>query len=92
MRKYIIFSEIILYYGENDVYLHTNICLMQFYTVETSPEVQNGEKYVSVRCPHIGINGYVCDRQLLRLVCDGNASIEIKCPKCKSLIRVKVLR
>lgn len=64
---------------------------MNIYPVETRPEDRDGMPFVSVRCPHIDRCGYVCGRQLLRLVCDGNATIELKCPKCKSIILVKVV-
>lgn len=64
---------------------------MDVYTIETGGEKQDGRRYVSARCPHIGRDGYVCDRQLLKVECKGDATIEIKCPKCKSLVRVRVI-
>lgn len=64
---------------------------MRIYTTETSPEAKDEKKYISVRCPHIDTYGYVCGRQLLRLTCDGSATMEIKCPKCKSVVRVNVV-
>lgn len=64
---------------------------MRIYTTETTPEVKDGKKYISIRCPHIDMYGYVCGRQLMRLSCDGSAVLEVKCQKCKSVIRVNVV-
>ncbi len=63
---------------------------MAVYTIESRPEDKDNSKYVSIRCPHIGINGYVCERQLIRFIKGSDAEFEIKCPKCKSVIRVSI--
>lgn len=64
---------------------------MNIYTVETSPETSKSKDYITVRCPHYFADGFKCGRQLFRLRCDGWASIEIKCPKCKTTLRVNIV-
>lgn len=63
---------------------------MNFYTVEIPPETSDND-YIEVRCPHNHPDGHKCRRMLFRFKCKGSTSIEIRCPKCKTIIRVNVV-
>ena len=64
---------------------------MNIYTTEISPETSDTKGYTVVRCPHDFADGHKCKRQLFRLRCNDNTTIEIKCPKCKTVLRINVI-
>lgn len=61
---------------------------MNVYTIEIPSKETHINSHMVIRCPHVSEDGFKCGRQLFRLRCVGMASIEVKCPKCKAVLRI----